>query len=299
MRIKLERYFIVLSVLGIVLGQSREGSKFFRGISFNYLAFLSLFGGIMVLGCLTPAMIDFFNRDKRERLKIIIWVCSLSSILLVIPMTGFLRNRIIELGGFGEIYFKLKIYPLVNFTTAVALSAILGFIASKRRHLERGIREFGRGIEELIKIFILPGFMVATLGILSIFNLGELLEGLGIGYLKNIAIFFAGLLILFIFFKGRIQMGWARGIYKILFVGTLIAPILIKNVPSMGIIFIYILIVSFSTVLNPKLPPMVALGLFAEMAEITASALGSIIVLYFVCSGIERRFCNGFKSKLD
>lgn len=296
MKVKVERYFLILAILGISLGKNNSLSTFLKVFSFNYLTFLSLFGGIMVLGCLAPAMIDFFKKDRREKVKIAVWVCTLSSIFLLLPMTGFLKSEVINLDSFGKVYFKVKIHPLINFTTAIVLSALLGFIAFRRSYLEKGIREFGKGIEEIVRMFILPGFMLATPGILTLFNSEEFVNKLGIGYLKNIGIFFMGLLVLAVFFRKRMRVGRARGVYKILFVGSLVAPILIKNSPSIATIFLYLLVVSFSTVLNPKIPPMVALGLFAEMAEVAVPALGGMIVLYFICSGIERHFCSAFKT---
>lgn len=293
---KLERHFIVLAVLGIILGEAGEIVGVFRGISFNCLKFLSLFGGLMVLGCLTPAMTDFFQETREEKVKILLWVCSLSVSLLALPRVDFIRHGIIEPAGFEEVLLRLKIHPLINFTTAIALSGILGFVATKRKHFETVIREFGRGIEEIIKKFILPGFMLATPGIVSLLDWEEVLKNPGAGYLKNIGVFFSGLLILALFFRGRLKKEWARGVYKSLFISFLIAPILIETPPSMGTIFIYFLIVIFSTSINPKVPPMIALGLFAEVTEISATALGSIIVLYFICHGIERGFCSIFHS---
>lgn len=285
-----------MSVAGFFIRGSAGLEKAFRTISFNFLSFLSLFGGLMILGCLTPAIIDLFKVEREKKLTLLLWTGVLNTLLLFLPTADFLRGGSVQLGTFGELYFKLKINPLINFSTAIALSGILGFIGAKRGLLEEGIREFGRGIEELIKKFILPGFMLATPGILSTLDLNKLSEVLGWVYLKNIGIFTGLLLLLSLSFKSKFKRSWSRAIYKILFIGVLIAPILIENIPSMATIFIFFLVVILATTINPKIPPMVALGLFAEMTNLSSLALGSIIVFYFTCSGMERLFCSTFRS---
>lgn len=294
---KLELYFILMAITGFLIRGSMGIERIFRTISFNFLSFLSLFAGLMVLGCLTPATIDFFKGSRVKRLKILLWVGGVSILLLLLlPTADFLRRENVQLGTFGKLYLKLKINPLINFSTAIVLSGILGFIGAKRRHLEKGIREFGGGIEEIIKKFILPGFMLATPGIFSTLDSDKLLGVPGLGYLKNIGIFIGILLLLSLFFRGKLQGSWPRAIYKILFIGILIAPILIESIPSMATIFIFLLIVILATTINPKVPPMLALGLFAEITDLSSLALGSIIVFYFTCSGVERLFCGAFHS---
>lgn len=293
---KLELYFILMSVAGFLI-KGRVGiERAFRTISFNFLSFLSLFGGLMILGCLTPAIIDFFNGSRKEKLKVLLWVGGLSTLLLLLTTMDFLRGEGIQLGTFGKLYFKLKINPLINFSTAITLSGILGFMGSKRGFLEKGIREFGWGIEEIIKKFILPGFMLATPGILSTLSSDKLLGAMESAYLKNISLFIGILLLLSLFFRSKLQRSCSRAIYKILFIGILIAPILIESTPSMATIFIFFLIVIMATTINPKVPPMVALGLFAEITNLGSLALGGIIVFYFTCSGLERLFCASFHS---
>jgi len=293
---KLELYFILMSVAGFLIRGRVVIERTFRTISFNFLSFLSLFGGLMILGCLTPAIIDFFKESREKRLKLLLWVGGLSTLLLLLPTIDFFRWEAIQPGTFGKLYFKLKINPLLNFSTAIALSIILGFIGSKRRFLEKEIREFGEGIEEIIKKFILPGFMLATPGILSTMDLDRLLEATELVYLKNIGVFIGTLLLLSLFFRSILQRSWSRAVYKILFIGILISPILTKAPPTTATIFIFFLTVILTTTINPKVPPMVALGLFAEITDLSTLSLGGIIVLYFSCSGVERLFCSAFHS---
>lgn len=292
----LELKLISITVLGIIIGRVAPVNilTIFKTISYNFFAFLSLFGGIMMFSSLAPEIKRYFEKSKEAKRSLLIKVL-LSTIFIVILFVLFgYRNMPIFSNRRIGFYFLMNVTPIMNFTTAILLSIIVGYTAFLGNGYFDGILEdMKRGSEKIVEKFIFPAFFISIPGIVMNLQVDELFYNLVLNrsWMEFLILLLFIIKILYLIIKGYGgESNYHRLIYMKLFILVVACPLFRGEIRTESIIpfIVYVFFISFALLLVEDIPAIVLLGLFREMGDVSLDTLGLVIILYFVFLSIEK-----------
>lgn len=293
---KLGLKLIFITVLGVIIGRVAPVNilAIFKTISCNFFAFLSLFGGIMMFSSLTPEVKEYFEKSKEAKRSLLIKVL-LSTIFIIIlfVLFGYRDTPIFPDRKIG-IYFLMKVTPIMNFTTAILLSFIVGYAAFLGNgYLDGILEDMKRGSGKIVEKFVFPVFFISIPGIVMNLQVDELFNNLVLNRS------WMELLILLLFIVKTLciirrgyggEESYHRLIYMKLFILVIACPLFRGEILTESLIpfIVYIFFLSFALLLVEDIPAIVLLGFFGEMGGVSLDTLGLVIILYFIFLPIEK-----------
>lgn len=293
---KLGLKLIFITVLGVIIGRVAPVNilTIFKTISCNFFAFLSLFGGIMMFSSLTPEVKEYFEKSKEAKRNLLIKVL-LSTIFIIIlfVLFGYRDAPIFSDRKIG-IYFLMKVTPIMNFTTAILLSFIVGYEAFLGNGYLDGILEDMKiGSGKIVEKFVFPVFFISIPGIVMNLQVDELLNNLVLNrsWMELLILLLFIIKTLFIIRKDYGgEESYHRLIYMKLFILMIACPLFRGEILIESIIpfIVYVFFLSFALLLVEDIPAIVLLGFLGEMGGVSLDTLGLVIILYFIFLPIEK-----------
>ena len=295
---RLELKVIIITVVGLIIGRvAPEGIKMlFKTISYNFFAFLSLFGGLMMFSSLAPGMKEFFKKSSSNRRRLFTEVLlSTLSIAILFILFGYEDIQVFFIKNIN-LYFKLNVTPLMNFTTSILFSAIIGYVAFVGDGNFDGIlNDFKKGITKIVEKFIFPVFFLSIPGITMDLQIKKLFASIFL----NRSWIEAAILLVFLIKRFCVRKtqnkgggNYSRLLYMNLFILTVACPLFRGEVVNESIIhfMVYLFFLSFVVLLVEDIPAIVLLGFFSEIGGVSVNLLGVLIILYLLCSPLEKVF---------
>lgn len=295
-RLELKLIFIV--IIGLIIGKfAPEGIKIiFKTITYNFFAFLSLFGGLMMFSSLAPGMKCYFEKNSRDKKKFFLNV--LLSTFLVIILFILFRYDNIQIFSMEKVnlYFKLKVTPLMNFTTSILLSAIIGYVTFMGDgNLDGLLSDFKKGIAKIVEKFIFPAFFISIPGIVMDLQIKKLFVIIFLNRSWGEIIILLLICVKIFYFSKKTHgegRNYSRLLYMNLFILVVACPLFRGGIVNQSIIYfmVYAFFLSFVVLLVEDIPAIVLLGFFSEIGGVSIKLLGVLIILYFIFSPLEKIF---------
>jgi len=297
---------ISITVLGVIIGRVAPVNilTIFKTISCNFFAFLSLFGGIMMFSSLAPEVKRYFEKSKEAKRSLLIKVL-LSTIFIIILFVLFgYRNMLIFSDRRIGFYFLMDVTPIMNFTTAILFSVIVGYTAFLGNgYLDGILEDMKRGSAKIVEKFVFPAFFISIPGIVMNLQIGELFDNLILNrsWMEFLILLLFIIKILYLITRGYGgEISYHRLIYMKLFILVIACPLFKGEIRIESIIpfIVYIFFTSFALLLVDDMPAIVLLGFFREMGGVSLDTLGLAIILYFVFLPIEKGLMKIMKKNI-